>query len=163
MMRSRSLILFAALVGFTSACESDDDDIVARYSATLTGGAEVPPVTTSATGSFEATLDEDNILTYNVTFSGLGSNSILGHIHGPGAAGVNAGVLVNFDQPTIGRVLTLGATAGTATGTVNLTTAINGTVTGDSLLVLLNNGNAYVNIHSQNRPGGEIRGQIARQ
>lgn len=161
-MRSRSLMIFAALVGFTSACESDAE-IVARYSATLAGTSEVPPVTTTATGTFEATLDEDNILTYSATFTGLGSNSILGHIHGPGAVGVIAGVLVNFDQASIGRVLTLGVTAGTATGTVDLSTAINGTVTGDSLLTLLNNGNAYVNIHSVNRPGGEVRGQISRQ
>jgi len=162
-MRSRSLVMFVALVGFTSACESDDDDIIARYSATLTGGAEFPPVTTSATGSFEATLDEDNILRYTVTFSGLSSNSLFAHIHGPAAAGVNAGILVNFDQPSIGRVFTVGATSGTASGTVNLNTAINATVTGDSLLVLLNNGNAYVNVHSQTRQAGEIRGQIARQ
>jgi hypothetical protein len=46
---------------------------------------------------------------------------------------------------------------------LNLVTTGNANVSGDSLLVLLNNGNAYVNIHTQNRTGGEIRGQIIRQ
>jgi hypothetical protein len=30
----------------------------------------------------------------------------------------------------------------------------------DSLLVLLRNGNAYINIHTAANPDGEIRGQI---
>jgi len=33
----------------------------------------------------------------------------------------------------------------------------------DSLLVLLRNGQAYVNVHTTANPGGEIRGQLVRQ
>jgi hypothetical protein len=32
----------------------------------------------------------------------------------------------------------------------------------DSVLVLLRNGNAYVNVHTTAVPGGEIRGQIVK-
>jgi hypothetical protein len=33
----------------------------------------------------------------------------------------------------------------------------------DSLMTRLNNGTAYVNVHTRRNPGGEIRGQITRQ
>jgi CHRD domain-containing protein len=162
-MRGRSLMMFVALVGFATACE-DDDDVRARYSATLSGANERPnPVTSNGTGTFEATLDENNILHYAITFSGLTSNSTLAHIHGPATAAQAIGVLVNFDAAGSGRVITLGATSGTAAGTIDLNAAITTTVSGDSLLKLLNNGNSYVNIHSVNFGAGEIRGQIIRQ
>jgi hypothetical protein len=162
-MRGRSLLMFVALVGIATACE--DDDVVAEYAATLSGTNEVPSNNSPATGSFRAELNEDNILSYTIEYSGLQSNVILGHIHGPAAAGTNAGVLIDFNAPTLGRTLQTGVTTGTAVGTVdlNLVTTGNANVSGDSLLVLLNNGNAYVNIHTQNRTGGEIRGQIIRQ
>jgi hypothetical protein len=35
-------------------------------------------------------------ITVNLSFSGLTSNAIAGHIHGPAAAGANAGVLFDF-------------------------------------------------------------------
>lgn len=163
-MRSGSLFIFVALLGVTAACEDDDNDVRARFTATLNGANERPnPVTTAATGTFEATLNESNILTYAVTFSGLGANTTAGHIHGPASTAVAVGFLVNFDQVAAGRILPLGVTAGTATGTVDLNAAITATVSGDSLLTLLNNGNAYVNIHTTGFPAGEIRGQIIRQ
>jgi hypothetical protein len=161
-MRSRSLLLLGALAGFATACE--DDDVQARYSATLSGSNEVPTNTSPATGTFTAELSDDNILTYRVEFTGMQSNLTLGHIHGPAAAGVNAGILVDFNQPSLGRVLDVGATAGDGAGTFDLSLVTNNpNVDGDSLLVLLNNGNAYVNLHTVNRGGGEIRGQIIRQ
>jgi hypothetical protein len=48
---------------------------------------------------------------------------------------------------------------------VLLTTAnsITTTVNGDSLRKLMDAGLTYVNVHSQQFPGGEIRGQIAKQ
>ena len=33
----------------------------------------------------------------------------------------------------------------------------------DSLLVLMRNGHAYVNVHTVAHPGGEIRGQVVKQ
>jgi hypothetical protein len=161
-MRSRSLLLLGALAGFATACE--DDDVIARYHATLSGSAERPnAVTTSGTGEFEATLNEDNVLTYAVTWSNLNANTILGHIHGPATVDQSVGVLVDFNAVSSGRTITLGATSGTATGTVDLNVDVTGTITGAEFIDLLNTGMTYVNIHSSAHPAGEIRGQIIRQ
>jgi hypothetical protein len=164
-MRGKSLILVAAAFVFTAACESSTENKL-TYKATLTGANEVPAVTTSGTGTWTGTLDsETNIMTYTLTFSGLNSNSTLAHIHGPGAAGVIAGVLVNFDASASGRTITLGATSGTGSGSIDLspTAVITSTVTGADFRAMLDAGTAYVNVHSATSGGGEIRGQITKQ
>ena len=160
-MRVRAMVLaVGAVAGFT-ACESDDDDIELR--ATLSGTNEVPANASTATGNFTAEIDDDNVMTYTLTWANLGSNITMAHIHGPAAAGVNVGILLDFS--TDGRTLPLSNTTGTATGTVNLNTVVltNTAVDGDSLKVLLLNGNSYVNVHTVNIGGGEIRGQVTRQ
>jgi hypothetical protein len=158
--------MFVALVGLATACE--DDDVVAQYSATLSDDNERnPPVTNApnASGTFTAELNKDNVLSYNVTFTGMTSNVASGHIHGPATVDQAVGVLVDFNAPSLGRTLTTGVTTGTAVGTLDLNnlTTNNPNIDGDSLLVLLNVGRAYVNIHTSNNPQGEIRGQITRQ
>ena len=161
----RTLTAFTvAVVATVTACESTTETKV-TYKATLTGAQEVPTVSTSGTGTFNATLDQgSNILTYTIAYSGLGSAATMAHIHGPAAATVSAGVLVDLaTSATTGRQLTLG-TAGSGSGTINLSVgAVFAGVSGDSLQKLLDSGNAYVNIHSVNNGNGEIRGQIVRQ
>ena len=50
-----------------------------------------------------------------------------------------------------------------AEGDIDLSKAASSTVSGDSLKVLLNNGAAYINVHTAAHPGGEIRGQIVKE
>jgi hypothetical protein len=129
------------------------------YKATLAGTNEVPPVTTTATGTATATLDiSTKVLTVTGTYTGLsgavtapGALASGAHIHGPAAAGANAGVLFN-----------LTATAGTPVtgGTFTQTTTI--TLT-DAQITEINNGQYYVNLHTVANPGGEIRGQLIKQ
>jgi hypothetical protein len=71
--------------------------------------------------------------------------------------GVNASVIINLFLPN----------QPPATGTLNgivargsITNANNAGVSLDSLRVLFNNGNAYVNVHTAVNPGGEIRDQV---
>jgi hypothetical protein len=166
-MRGRTLMLLAAVAGIATACEDSTDPPI-RYSATLSGANERPdPVTTSASGTFTATLGENDILTYNVTFTGLTTNSIGAHIHGPIPATGNAAapVLIDFNAASAGRTITLGATSGSGSGTIDLKLAAagNANVSGDSLKVLLNNAKLYVNVHSTANTGGEILGTIIRQ
>ena len=71
--------------------------------------------------------------------------------------GQNANVMFNLYSPN--------GSTGSATPLVasgSITNSNNLAVSLDSLRVLFNNGNAYVNVHTSLNPGGEIRGQISR-
>jgi trimeric autotransporter adhesin len=138
---------------------------IVTFKATMASSNEVPVNSSTGTGSFTATLDTTtNLFTYDITFSGLTSNVTLGHIHGPAAVGVNTGTTINFGT-LAGATFSLGATSGTAHGSVTLTaaTAITAAMNGDSLKKLLFAGLTYSNIHTTNNGGGEIRGQITKQ
>jgi S-formylglutathione hydrolase FrmB len=163
--RSRTLFTMAALIVALSC--NGSTDTTTNFNASLSGSKEVPAVTSSGTGTFTATLDEDNRFAYTLSFSGLTSASNGAHIHGPASTTQNANVLVNFASLPPGNSastpLTLGATSGTTAGTVNLESTITSTVSGDSLRKLLDAGLLYVNVHTANNQGGEIRGQITKQ
>lgn len=127
------------------------------YVAQMSGANEAPAVTTGATGTATFTLT-GKTLSYTVSVAGLSGNVAASHIH-LGAAGTNGGILYPFTAASVqsGQV---------ASGTIDLTQPVtNGTssISGDSLLTLLNGGLLYTNVHTAANPAGEIRGQITRQ
>ena len=70
-----------------------------RFSATLTGGQQVPAAASSGTGVGTVVLNTaETQITVNLSFSGLTSNATLAHIHGPAAAGANADILFIFSD-----------------------------------------------------------------
>jgi hypothetical protein len=171
-MRGGTLAILAITATVATACDdsTDPNEGLITYTATLSGAAERPtPVTTSGTGTWTGTYNPSTgILSYTLSYSGLGSNSTLAHIHGPGTTEQAVGVIVNLDQAAQARTITLGATSGTGTGTVNLNVgatwpSAGATITGAQLKDLMDQGMTYVNIHSATFPGGEIRGQITKQ
>lgn len=162
-----AVALLAGTLGVLS-CKSTTTVANANYSATLSGANERPNAVSSAgTGTFTATINPSNVMTYSLSFSGLSANSSGAHLHGPATVDQSTGVLVNFtalpNGGTATTPLTLGATSGTTAGTLSLTGAITTTVSGDSLRKLLDMGLLYVNVHTTANPGGEIRGQIVRR
>jgi len=89
----------------------------------------------------------------------IGGPATLSHIH-VGSATQNGAVVNGF-------TINPGVTTGTVTsGTIVLSKLVAGTppgqISGDSLRVLINNGNGYVNVHTSANPGGEVRGQIVK-
>ncbi|MEO7363506.1 MAG: CHRD domain-containing protein [Gemmatimonadaceae bacterium] len=122
---------------------------------TILNGANERPnaVVTAGAGAAMFTVNGTTV-NYIVTFSRLSGLPIMAHIHGPGNATQAVGVLVDF--PTTGQTLTNGV----LTGTFNAASIRNAAISLDSLLVLMRNGNAYVNVHTSQNPAGEIRGQL---
>jgi uncharacterized protein (TIGR03118 family) len=110
---------------------------------TMNGASEVPPIsvpTATATGSL--TLIGSRLF-YSITYSGLSSSAQAAHIHGPADPTVGAGVLIPLATPS--------GTNGTISGNLVLT---------PQNLAYLLAGQTYINIHTVNNSGGEIRGQI---
>jgi CHRD domain len=108
----------------------------------LSGASEVPPTTSSASGTVEANLNKQtNELSWTVTYSGLSGPATGAHFHGPAIAGVNAGVVVPIT----------GSLTSPIRGVASLTAA----QTADLMA-----GKWYVNLHTAANPNGEIRGQL---
>ena len=108
----------------------------------LSGASEVPPVSGTASGTLEASLDKQtNVLSWTVTYAGLSGPATGAHFHGPAMAGDNAGVAVPLS----------GSLASPIKGTATLTAA---------QVADLKAGKWYVNLHTATNPGGEIRGQV---
>ena len=152
-----------------AACEEDNEFGIGlgaasdRFAASLSG-ANVRPsaVVTTATATAEFTLRDPEIgqgnksLAYSVTGSGLTSARII-DVHLGGSAVSNGTVLATlFTNPT--------DTALTETRIVSGSISTNAVVgvSLDSLVTLMKNGAAYVDVHSTARPSGLVRGQISR-
>jgi hypothetical protein len=123
----------------------------APYVATtqLSGSNEAPPANTSAMGVATAEL-KGGELTVQGSFSGLLSDlhEVSGssvHVH-QGAPSVAGGIVFGL-QVTTGTDLRIG----TFSGTRKLSSAEE---------EAFKNGQFYVNVHTVNYPGGEIRGQL---
>ena len=162
-----ALLLVAAFA--VSACDDDDTSAPApeRFTAQLAGSNEVPPVSTAASGTATFTALGDTAIAYEVTVTGL-TGTTMGHIHA-GAAGVNGGVLVwllppdgtapQAPGPTVNGVLASGRIRASSIRGIGGAAPISL----DSLKALLRSGNAYVNLHTQQFGGGELRGQVVRR
>ena len=140
------------------------------YDATL-GNFENPPTGSMGTGFAQVTIDTAaNTMEVNVTFSGLTSGTTASHIHCCVAPGGNTGVATT--TPTF-TGFPSGVTSGTYDHTFDLTnassynpafvTANGGTGASAEAILLagLDAGHAYLNIHTTNFGGGEIRGFLA--
>lgn len=111
-----------------------------ELTATLSGAAERPPVTTAATGTFTGVLDRaTRTLSYTVTYTGL--TPVAGHLHRITGADGNGPVEIPFASLASPII---------STATLATTTRV------DSLI----DGYYYVNLHTAANPGGEIRGDI---
>src|SRR5262249_40432691 len=146
--RMTAFAIAAALAGAgLVACQQQQGATAAAtmtFKAHLTAKDEVPPNASAGTGDGTFVLNTaTNELTWAVTYSGLTGPAIAAHIHGPGAPGVNAGVLVGFDAPK--------AAAGEIKGS---------NVILKSQVEDLKAGKWYANIHTAANKGGEIRGQL---
>jgi hypothetical protein len=158
-------VLVMASVAYASPVAAASQDFTAR----LSGGEEVPPRATDATGVATFQLSEDGTaLSFSVNVSNI-ENVVAAHIH-CGAKRVNGPVGVTLFMGTPGG----GEINGTlAKGTITAPDPGNGCGWANlaAVVAAMNSGNAYVNVHTNDGveppntgpgdfPGGEIRGQI---
>jgi hypothetical protein len=145
----------AAIVIVAASCGDDNGTgpTSKTYVANLSPANEVPPKTTAGTG-VATFVDNGDVINWTLALTNM-TGVTASHIHGPAAAGVNAGIMINLFIPNVATPTVNGVVA---QGTI--TNANNTNVSLDSLRVLFNNGNAYVNVHTSANGGGEIRDQV---
>ena len=130
-----------------------------RFFADLEGSQSVPPVDTSANGDAVLTVNQNQTqVSYRINVNSL-QRMTVAHIH-LGRRGQNGPIVA----PLLSVSPAISVTRAQVMGTVSQSD-LTGPLQGQSLADLIENmnaGNTYVNVHTEQHPGGEIRGQIRR-
>ena len=134
-------------------------------------GAPGGPVSTGASGNFEADIDDaTNEIHYTLSFTGLEGDIRQSHIHF-GQRSVNAGIMLWLCETTFNPSPTGPATpdcpqSGTVTGTLRPADVVGPNAQGiapgewEEAVAAIRAGRAYANVHSSKFPGGELRAQL---
>ncbi|MFL6366406.1 MAG: CHRD domain-containing protein [Nitrososphaeraceae archaeon] len=132
-----------------------------KFTAKMTGKEEVPPHDTKATGNAEFTLSSDGkTMSYKVDVMNI-DKVTMAHIH-QGKVGENGPPVVwlfnSSSNPTgpMNGMLSQGKVTSS-----DLVGPLKGKQMSD-LVKLINDGQAYANVHTEPNPKGEIRGQISK-
>ena len=162
----RSLLFFIAVSLSAAAAQAT----TITYGAILNGSNEAPSNASPGTGFARVTYDDVlHTLEVQVSFSGLIGTTTASHIHCCTAVAETGTAGVATTTPTFAG-FPLGVTSGLYMNTLDLTlssswnpsfiTAHGGTTAGAEAFLAagLAADEAYLNIHSTFRPGGEIRG-----
>jgi CHRD domain len=139
----RDLILVASLTAIVWAGLAQAAP--ESFKVLLSGAQSVPSVQTAGTGSADITYDPaTRKVTWSITYSGLSSPTTMAHFHGPAPAGKNGPVVIWLS--------TKGSPpASPITGEATLT---------PEQAQQFAAGDWYINVHTQDHPAGEIRGQV---
>lgn len=129
-----------------------------NFKTHLSGDEVVSPVDTNAQGQAKFQLNKaSDKLSFKLNVANI-EDVIGAHIH-QAPAGVNGGIVVFLLGDPFTDPVTVNGTL--AEGTITATDVI-GPIAGDfdALLTAIRDGNAYVQVHTQEHVPGEIRGQI---
>lgn len=141
-------LLLAASIGTASAAPPEQAaNGGAPVSTDLSGDQEVPPAETTATGHFEASINPGlGEICYELSWQDLTAPATAAHIH-EAPAGINGGVVV--------PLTVTGTTGGSTTECTAVDRELAQQIASDVEAY-------YVNVHTSEFPGGEIRGQLSR-
>lgn len=136
----KNKLRYAAVLGVmaVAAASAWADEIRLK----LSGGEEVPPVATSAAGEGVLAVNPDMTVSGNITTTGIAAT--MAHIH-LGKAGANGPVAITL----------------TRNGDNGWAVPAGARLTEDQYKAYLA-GDLYVNVHSAEHKGGEIRAQMSR-
>lgn len=157
---------------FLALVTSTGHAAIIKFSAILDGASENPPNASTGSGLANVTYDDvAQTLRVQISFEDLLSPTTVAHIHCCVAPPGNVGVAVT---PGTFPGFPVGVTIGSYDNTFDLADSatytaafINmfggGTVAGAELALIqgMTDGLAYVNVHSERFPAGEIRGFLA--
>lgn len=179
-MRTSRLFVIAALAVAAASCAEEaqspvEADLITvpafqragaerpwNFRTHASGDEEVPPVETNAQGQAIFRLSSDgDALHYKLIVANI-VDVTMSHIH-LAPAGENGPVVAWLYPAAPPPALLPGRTQGVlAEGTLTAADLV-GDLAGmdlDALVEALRSGNAYVNVHTDANPGGEVRGQI---
>jgi hypothetical protein len=151
MKRSLAIVAIMSAVLATAGVAYADE---LKFETKLSGAEEVPPVETEGEG--EAKFESDGTsVDFELKWDDLTTPAFAGHIH-CGVTGMNGPVGVTLFTGTMGTEGEIQSTftapdPGNACGWEVLAHVIGAMATGG----------AYVNVHTTQHPGGEVRGQVA--
>jgi hypothetical protein len=130
------------------------------FDAILTGASEVPPVQTNASGDADLDVeieDGQRVVDYNIFVNNI-DRVTQAHIH-QGSSNETGPIIVPlFNATTPTGPVTGQLTEGQFTS-ANFVGPLQGRQL-DDLIALMQNGTAYVNVHTEQNPEGEIRGTV---
>jgi hypothetical protein len=138
-----------------------------RFVAVLNGHNEVPAIHTNGMGKLTLTVNNDNTISFELTYANLSSPAQAAHVHFA-QPNVNGGVSFFFcggAKPACpaGNTSTPATVTGTVAAADVLAVPAQGLPAGDlgAIVSEIRAGFAYANVHTTNFGGGEIRGQLA--
>jgi hypothetical protein len=155
-MKKLQLLLFVVLATMLTVSAGFADEM--NFKADLSGNDEVPGVNTPAKGEAKFSLSNDGkVLSYTLVVRDI-ENPTVAHIH-IGKSGHNGQPVANiFNGPK-----RKGKVRGNISQSSLTANDLKGAFKGKSineLVALIKSGDAYVNVHTDAYPDGEIRGQI---
>lgn len=150
-------------VGSYATAQSGKSNVSTGHMSGYLEGAPGGPVSSVASGSFEATIDDGaSEIDFTLSYADLEAPVLFAHIHF-GQRSVNGGVSAFLcgggSKPACPQ-------SGTVTGTIVAADVVGpvgqGIAAGEfgELVAAIRAGRTYANVHSSKFPGGEVRGQI---
>lgn len=155
------LAALAALVGVVPATASADTHfLTSAFTAGLSGDSEIPAVNSAGSGFADVTVSEDGTtLDFRLYANGL-DDVTMAHIHVGGADenGQIAAFLFGPEDPGVPADGLLAEGTITQADLMPIPGVFDGTMA--QLIQLMQDGETYVNVHTETNPAGEIRGQL---
>jgi CHRD domain len=168
----KSFLVFttlSALVLLAGIAHGQDWEHRDSLKAELVSFSQVPSVLAKSHGNFEAEVNQDGTLSFSMSYADMSSPVAQAHIHF-GASKTNGGIIVYLCGVQKPACPASGTVTGTITASdISVLPASNGDSVipqgiqpGDftGLVKAIRNGDAYVNVHTETFPSGEIRGQV---
>jgi len=172
-MKKIVMVTTAVLVFVAAAMVVAHENGTRRFREIMSGVKEVPVVSSSGTGVFTASINEDETaITYKLEFEGLNSNITQSHIHiGPpnNSGAIDLFLCTNLGNAPAGQAIQAcptNATEGVIEGVLTAANVIALPAQGiaanelNEVIALMRAGVTYVNIHTVASPAGEIRSQL---